>query len=94
MLGFCAIRSIEEFVPNLMVNSARQGSFIPFVEEEQLFIDQCLESCDDPGLLAKYGAWLTSQGFPGLANRLLASRQDYASTKSPELARVQKFSVG
>ena len=94
MLGFCAIRSIEEFVPNLMVNSARQGLFIPFVEEEQLFIDQCLESCDDPGLLAKYGAWLTSQGFPGLANRLRASRQDYASTKSPALARVQKFSVG
>jgi SEC-C motif len=94
MLGFCAIRSIEESVPNLMVNSARQGLFIPFVEEEQLFIDQCLESCDDPDLLAKYGAWLTSQGFPGLANRLLASYQDYASTKSPELARVQKFSVG
>ena len=94
MLGFCAIRSIEEFVPNLMVNSARQGLFIPFVEEEQLFIDQCLEICDDPGLLAKYGAWLTSQGFPGLANRLRASRQDYASTKSPALARVQKFSAG
>jgi len=74
MLGFCAIRSIEEFVPNLMVNSARQGFFIPFVEEEQLFIDRCLESCDDPGLLAKYGAWLTSKGFPELANRLLTSR--------------------
>jgi len=94
MLGFCAIRSIEEFVPNLMVNSARQGLFIPFEEEEQLFIDRCLESCDDPGLLAKYGAWLTSKGFPGMANRLLTSRQDYASKMLPELLQLKKSSFG
>lgn len=94
MLGFCAIRSIEEFVPNLIVNSGRQGLFIPFEVEEQLFIDRCLESHDDPELLAKYGAWLTSKGFPGMANRLLASRQDYVSTNSTELLQVQKYNVG
>jgi hypothetical protein len=62
--------------------------------EEQLFIDRCLESHDDPELLAKYGAWLTSKGFPGMANRLLASRQDYVSTNSTELLQVQKYNVG
>ena len=94
MLGFCAIRSIEEFVPNLMVNSGRQRLFIPFEVEEQPFIDRCLESHYDLELLAKYGAWLTSKGFPGMANRLLASRQDYASTNSTELLQVQKSNVG
>jgi hypothetical protein len=93
MLGFCAIRSIGEFAPKLMFDCFRQGSYNPLDEEELLFIDRFTESCDQE-LLADYSAWLTSKGFTGMANRLLVSRHEYANTKSHELLRVKKSSVG
>ena len=39
MAGFCAIRSIGDFVPSLLVHSGRRRLFVPFDDEEQPFID-------------------------------------------------------
>jgi SEC-C motif len=83
MAVFCAIQSIEEFVPSLLVRSGQQGLFIPFDEEEQPFIDGCGSSYDDPQFLANYGAWLASKGYLGMAKRLVASRESHASSESP-----------
>jgi hypothetical protein len=94
MAGLCAIRSIGDFVPSLLVRCGRQGLFIPFEEEEQPFIDRCRKRCDDPEFLAEYGVWLTSKGSPGTANRLLISCENHASRKSPDLFRLQKSSFG
>jgi hypothetical protein len=94
MAGFCAIQSIGDFAPSLLVRSGRQGLFIPFDEEERRFIDGCRESYDDPEFLADYAAWLISKGYPGMANRLLASREDDARCESPGLFRPRKASVG
>jgi hypothetical protein len=94
MAGFCAIQSIEDFVPSLLVHSGRRRLFVPFDEEEQPFIDGFPESCDDPAFLANYAAWLTSKGYPGMANRLLASREGDARCESPGLFQPRKASVG
>jgi hypothetical protein len=80
LAGLCAIRSVEKFVPRLLIISFRQKVFVPFDEGEQPFIDQYTDSYGETDLLAQYGAWLESKGFPGMANRLLAASQDQAST--------------
>jgi hypothetical protein len=94
MAGFCAIQSIEDFVPSLLVHSGRRRLFVPFDDEEQPFIDGFPDSCDGPEFLANYGAWLTSKGYPGMANRLLASRESRASSKQPRRSRSLESSVG
>ena len=94
MQGLCGIRSIEEFVPNLIVNSMGQQLFIPFEVPEQQFIERSLKSDDSPEFLAEYGAWLASKGFPGMADRLLASCRDDARTTSPGSLKPRKSNVG
>ncbi len=91
MAGLCAIRSMEDYVPSLLVRGGRRGLIVPIDEEEQRFID-CAKSCDDPESVAEYAAWLTSKGYAGMANRLLASRDNQSS--EPGLYRPRKSSVG
>jgi hypothetical protein len=94
MAGLCAIRSIEDLEPNLLVRCGRQGLLVRFDQEERPFIGGCPASGDDPEFLAEYGAWLTSKGYPAMANRLLESRESHASSKLPDRYRSRKSSVG
>jgi hypothetical protein len=79
MAGFCAIRSIAEFVPSLLTNSLRQKLFVPFDEGEQPFIDEYIGRPSDANLLSQYDEWLASKGFTGMATRLLVASQDEGS---------------
>jgi hypothetical protein len=55
MAGLCAIRSMEDFVPSLMVRGGREGLFMSFDEEEHPFIDRCPIHCNDSEFFSEYG---------------------------------------
>jgi SEC-C motif-containing protein len=94
MAGLCATRSIEDWVPNLLVRCGRRGLVVPFDEEERHFIYDHPKSFDDPEFVAEYVAWLDSKGYPGMANRLRVSWENLVSSESPDVYRPRKLSVG
>jgi hypothetical protein len=94
MAGLCEARSIEDWVPNLLVRCGRQGLVVPFDEEERHFIYDHPKSFDDPEFVAEYGAWLDSKGYPGMATRLRLSWENLVSSTSPDVYRSRKSSVG
>ena len=73
MRELCAIRSIEDFVPMLLILSLRTKQMIPFDEEERNFIDGHRGPDRNQEFIAKYSSWLRTKGYPGMADRLLLS---------------------
>jgi hypothetical protein len=71
MRELCAIRSIEDFVPVLLILGLRTKQMIPFDDEERNFIDGYRDR--DQDFIAKYSSWLRTKGYPGMADRLLLS---------------------
>lgn len=69
MASLCAIRSLESYVPNLVVRCRER--FFAFDEEEQSLIESCKESRGSAAWVAEYAGWLRSKNYPGLADRLL-----------------------
>jgi len=94
LIGMCVIRSLGEFAPSLLIRGCRRGLFVPFDAAEQHFIDRSSESFEDPEFIAEYGAWLTSKGYPGLADRLLASCENHVRSRSPDPDQAQKSGSG
>jgi hypothetical protein len=79
MRELCAIRSIEDFVPVLLILSLRTKQMIPFDEEERNFIDGHRERDRNQEFIAKYSSWLRTKGYPGMADRLLLSWENSAT---------------
>lgn len=94
MAGLCETRSIEDWVPNLLVRCGRQGLVVPFDEEEGHFIHDHPKSFDEPEFVVEYVAWLDSKGYPGMANRLRVSWENLMNSESRDVYRPRKSSVG
>src|SRR5262249_43940395 len=70
MRELCAIRSIDDFVPMLLILSLRTKQMIPFDEEERNFIDGHCGLDGNQKFIAKYSSWLRTKGYPAMADRL------------------------
>jgi SEC-C motif len=62
MRELCAIQSIEDLAPNLLVLCLQKRLVIPFDEEEQNFIDSYLSANEKREFVEKYSSWLRTKG--------------------------------
>jgi hypothetical protein len=73
MKELCAIRSIADLAPNLLVSCFQNGLVVPFNDEERNFIDSDHRTGEQQEFIVKYSSWLRMRGYPGMADRLLLS---------------------
>jgi hypothetical protein len=73
MRELCAIRSIEDLAPSLLVHCLRKGLVTPLDEEEKNFIRARPGADEKSEFITRYGSWLRTKGYAGMASRLLAS---------------------
>ncbi len=86
MRELCAIKSIKDWLPRLLVHDIRTKRRVPFDEEEQHFVE-----AGDFGTLsefiAEYSSWLKTKGYAGMADRLLLSWKDCDASSREMLLR-------
>jgi SEC-C motif len=92
MRELCGIRAIKDLAPRLLGFCLRKGLAIPFDEEERNFIDGDHSVGEKFEFIAKYGSWLETKGYPGMANRLLLCWE--TGDTSSERLPLRKSSFG
>jgi SEC-C motif-containing protein len=73
MRELCAIRSIEDLAPRLLMSCIRANRFDPFDEEERNLIDGHRDVTRNREFIVEYSSWLRTKGYAGMADRLLLS---------------------
>jgi hypothetical protein len=94
MRELCAIRSIEDLAPSLLVVCLQNRLAIPFEEEERNFIYGDLGANEKWEYIVRYSSWLRTKGYHGMANRLLKSWENHANSEPRDVHRPRKASVG
>jgi hypothetical protein len=92
MRELCAIRSIEDLAPSLLVHCLQNRLVIPFDEEERNFTDGNPGANEKRQFIVRYSSWLRTKGYAGMADRLHLS-WEIDGTSAEELP-LRKSSVG
>jgi hypothetical protein len=91
MRELCAIRSIGDFAPRLLVSCLRTNRFEPFDDEERNLIDSHRDLNRTRKFIDEYDSWLRAKGYAGMADRLLLSWENYDAP--PGALAVRKSSA-
>jgi SEC-C motif len=92
MRELCAIRSIEDLAPSLLIFCLQNRLLIPFEEEERNFIDDNPGANEKQQFILRYSSWLRTKGYAGMAIRLLLSWE--IDGMSAEELPLRKSSIG